>query len=105
MKQPPRLLESTLTGQVYVVTRYTVKETHLLAHTKYDVTEDFERIVANRAADLNSAKPTRQAWKNDGHTWECKYNPFADRPCTCDRPGLKAVGKDWPDRTLANHDE
>ena len=54
MKQPPRLLESTLTGQVYVVTRYTVKDGYLVAHTKHEVTDDFERIIANRVAD----KPT-----------------------------------------------
>jgi hypothetical protein len=51
-KTPPRLMRSPLTGQVYVVTRYTVKPSesdptkgYLVAHTKYDVTEDFNVIV------------------------------------------------------------
>ena len=58
-------------------------------------------VLAGNAANPDSAQPTRQAWRNDGHTWECNYHHLSDTSCTCDRPGLKAVGKDWPtDPTL-----
>lgn len=51
-KQQPRLMRGGLTGRIYVVTRYKVREdrgdgTALFeAITKYDVTEDFEALVA-----------------------------------------------------------
>lgn len=44
----PRLLRSGLTGTVYVVTRYKELPTgHIEAQTKYDVTEDFNALVAS----------------------------------------------------------
>lgn len=55
MKNPPRLLFSELSGRVYVVTRYTVREHPtksgtgvIVAHTKYDVTADFDEIGSKR---------------------------------------------------------
>lgn len=54
-KQQPRLLRSALTGQVYVVTRYTQDEHgNIVASTKYDVTEDFWKL-ANEATDAQWA--------------------------------------------------
>jgi hypothetical protein len=40
--------------------------------------------------------PKRRPWKNDGHAWECEYNPFWPKPCTCDRPGLQDQHKEKP---------
>lgn len=62
MKQPPRLLESPLTGQVYVVTRYTIKNAadgtpYLSAQIKYDVTEDFKAIAARWKRPRKSVAP------------------------------------------------
>jgi len=56
VKQAPRLVESPLTGQVYVVTRYTVRTAangtpYLSVQTKYDVTGDFEEIVGRRQSE------------------------------------------------------
>jgi hypothetical protein len=42
----PRLMCGGLTGRVYVVTRYTEEpDGTLTASAKYDVTEDFKRVV------------------------------------------------------------
>lgn len=47
-KQPkvPLIRHSGLTGNRYIVTRYTMKDTHVVAHTKYDCTEQVEAILA-----------------------------------------------------------
>lgn len=52
MKRPPRLLHSELSDRVYVATRYTEKphptkagQAIIIAHTKYDVTDDFSELV------------------------------------------------------------
>ncbi len=48
----PRLLRSGLTGQVYIVTRYTDhpakdgRPPYTLAHIKYDVTDQFNAMCA-----------------------------------------------------------
>ncbi len=42
----PRLLRSPLTGEVFVITRYTIREGGILvAQTKYNVTDDFNAIL------------------------------------------------------------
>jgi hypothetical protein len=47
----PILAESGMTGHVYIVTAYTVtNDGTVIAHTKLDVTKQFERIEAKRAA-------------------------------------------------------
>lgn len=46
-KYPPLLRHSILTDQVYVVTRYTKKESHIVAHEKWDVTEEFNALCDN----------------------------------------------------------
>ena len=58
----PRLLRSPLTGQVYVVTRYTVKDGVLIAQRKYEVTADFERAVKDMEA--SEALTERTFWKS-----------------------------------------
>jgi hypothetical protein len=46
----PILGHSALTGRVWIVTRYTVTpEGAIIAHTKIDVTEQFDRIARLRA--------------------------------------------------------
>ena len=48
----PRLLRSGLTGSVFVVTRYTEDaKGNIVAQTKYDVTEDFNAILASLTKD------------------------------------------------------
>jgi hypothetical protein len=52
-KQQPQLLQSGLTGRVYVVTRYKVLDAEkgrIEAITKYDVTDQFNALVAERDA-------------------------------------------------------
>jgi len=52
-KQPPRLFVGGLTGRIYVTTSYREWDNGTVESlVKYDVTEDFERIEAGRAADL-----------------------------------------------------
>jgi hypothetical protein len=54
--QPPRLMRSSLTGRVYVITRYKVIDAErdlIQAQTKHDVTKDFERIAC----------PPRSLWE------------------------------------------
>ena len=52
MKKPqlPQLCFSPLSGTVYLVTRYRVREGALIAETKFDVTEAFDSIALERAA-------------------------------------------------------
>jgi hypothetical protein len=48
--QQPILAESGLTGRVYIVTAYTMTGSgNVIAHTKHDVTEQFEQITSKRA--------------------------------------------------------
>ena len=52
-KRPPILSRSSLTGRVYIVTRYSQRGDGLLvASEKYDVTEQFEAL-----ADVQVAQP------------------------------------------------
>lgn len=44
----PRIMRSPLTGNWYVVTKYTQHETHITAHTKYDVTDQMMTILAQQ---------------------------------------------------------
>lgn len=51
-------MHSELTSQWYIVTRYSIKKNAndaskgvLVAHTKYDVTEQVEEIIADAIAD------------------------------------------------------
>jgi len=44
----PRLLYSRLGRRIYVVTRYTIQGRILIAHRKYDVTEDFKTLRRQR---------------------------------------------------------
>ena len=49
----PRLFAGGLTGRIFVTTNYTEKPGGTIESlVKYDVTEDFERIETERAADL-----------------------------------------------------
>jgi hypothetical protein len=53
MSQEPLLLRSGLTGRVYVVTRYKVLDAEkgrIEAITKHDVTEQFDKLVAEQEA-------------------------------------------------------
>jgi hypothetical protein len=55
-KHPPKLLMTSLTGQVYIVTRYTQREAkngtpYIVAHEKFDVTEEFQAIEMQRVLD------------------------------------------------------
>lgn len=53
---PPLLLRSDLTGQVYVVTRYDVLADGLIeSHEKHNVTEQFGKCVAAAFAALTPA--------------------------------------------------
>jgi len=55
MKQEPRIIHSELTDQWYIVTRYSIRrgrdKNHalLVAHTKYDVTEQMKDILKLRS--------------------------------------------------------
>jgi hypothetical protein len=45
----PTLAHSTLTDKVWIVTRYTITaDGQMIAHTKIDVTAEFDRIAAGR---------------------------------------------------------
>lgn len=53
-KNPPMLSLGPLTNKVYIVTRYRVidaEKGHYEAQEKFDVTEQFEALVAQRAAE------------------------------------------------------
>ncbi len=51
-QKQPRLMRSTLTGTVYVVTRYKdLGEGRIEATQKYDVTDDFMFILGQIAGD------------------------------------------------------
>jgi len=69
-KRAPMLLCSELTGQVYIVTRWSERagrdEEHaiIVAHEKYDVTDEFEQIVENRP--VRKAKRRRGAAQGEG---------------------------------------
>lgn len=41
----PRIVYSDLTKKFYITTRYTEKDGHLIAHTKYDATWQIDEIV------------------------------------------------------------
>ena len=50
-KQPPRLFVGGLSGRIFVATSYQLASGGgYIVNTKYDVTEDFEYIEAERAA-------------------------------------------------------
>lgn len=44
-KNPPLLRYSPFGGSVYIVTRYTIKDKHIIAHEKYDATDDFKAVM------------------------------------------------------------
>lgn len=48
-QKPPRLFVGGLTGRIYVATSYTEDHNgNVIANKKFDVTEDFKRIEAER---------------------------------------------------------
>ena len=48
-RKPPRLMVSSLTNRVYIVTAYKEMENGIVvANTKFDVTDEFTAIVAQR---------------------------------------------------------
>lgn len=50
MKQPPMLVEGGLSNRVYVVTRYKTHDDGLIeALEKYDVTDEFDALAAERS--------------------------------------------------------
>lgn len=54
----PMLMKSELSDRIYVVTKYTIidKETgRFLAHTKYDVTDEFNALVKQIKGDESEA--------------------------------------------------
>jgi hypothetical protein len=57
-KQPPRLFVGGLTGRIYVTTSYRMVDdgrwVNMVSNTKYDVTEDFERIEAEREQECHA---------------------------------------------------
>jgi hypothetical protein len=56
-KRPPRLMQSMLSGSVYVVTRYKdLGGGHFYAQQKYDVTPDFDAILALRRKRAKKAR-------------------------------------------------
>jgi hypothetical protein len=57
----PQIMYSELTGNYYVVTRYTIKENAegklcLLAHRKFDVTEQIEQLIDAEISRRESAQ-------------------------------------------------
>lgn len=44
----PLILQNTPTGQWYIVTKYTRHETHITAHTEYDVTDQMQTIFGEK---------------------------------------------------------
>jgi hypothetical protein len=62
MKQEPRIVHSELTDQWYIVTRYSVRhgkdKDHalLVAHKKYDVTEQMKDILRRNSGYLTEAE-------------------------------------------------
>jgi hypothetical protein len=44
----PLLRFGELSGRVLLITRYTVKATHIIAHTKYDVTDEYRALPHRR---------------------------------------------------------
>lgn len=59
-KQTPMLMRSALTGRVYVVTRYKILGENdgyrsYEALEKFDITDQFEQMVSEDAADVDSA--------------------------------------------------
>lgn len=75
-RQAPRLLRSALTGQVYVATRYSIHNDHtLIAHTKYDVTEDFESLVPDLVAFEQRVRELEAAleWAVEEGGWRLFY--------------------------------
>jgi hypothetical protein len=69
----PRLLCSPLTGQVYIITRYTEKphptkagRTILVSHRKYDVTEDFDAAVVDSRRVKRREKRSRLRFRDSG---------------------------------------
>lgn len=54
-RKPPLLLRGGLTGRVYVVTSYTDHgDGRFTAHTKHDVTDQYEALRAEDLADSES---------------------------------------------------
>jgi hypothetical protein len=70
---PPLLTEGPLSGAVYVVTHGKVEphptregETMVTASVKYDVTEQFEKLVAHRSRCVAcGGKGRRSTWVNE----------------------------------------
>lgn len=59
----PLLRFSPLTGRVMLLTRYTVKDTHIVAHTKYDVTDEYAALPHRRIR--RRASPTVGSGQSD----------------------------------------
>jgi hypothetical protein len=54
-KQPPRLFVGGLSGRIFVATRYRLAAGGgFIVDTKYDVTEDFEYIEAEREQERHA---------------------------------------------------
>lgn len=59
-RKPPLLLRGGLTGRVYVVTSYTDHgDGRITAHTKHDVTEQYNALRAEDMAAKDSDEPAR----------------------------------------------
>jgi len=52
--KPPLLLRSPLTGRVYIVTKYSTTQHGItVADDKYDVTDQYEALIAEVTADAS----------------------------------------------------
>jgi len=61
-KHPPLLTRSGLTGTVFVVTRYTLRDNGLIeAHEKYDVTDQFGELVVGELEADDEIRISRRA--------------------------------------------
>jgi len=59
--KPPRLLRSSLSGRVYIVTRYTEGANgQITASVKHDVTKDFDAILASLSPPSTNEEGERE---------------------------------------------
>lgn len=89
----PIILKSPLSERWYIATRYTVKDTHVAAHTKYDCTEEIEKIltaaqlmIATRDTEIASLKRDAKEWERVATSLRAqlvKYEDFLRNKATC----------------------
>lgn len=82
-KTMPRILYSPLSNRYFIVTRYTEKETHIIAHTKYDCTEQIDAITASlveQRHDLLSACEMALEFITNGRKFGYISMPDEDDP-------------------------